>query len=69
MTRYQIGDIVCSAVPMPGGKYRAEVRIAGFKLQPPRKADYIFQSQELFEDESAALHCAMDHANKNFPPE
>jgi len=54
---------------MPGGKYRAEVRVSGFKLQPPSKADYIFQSEELFEDKSAALHCAKDHANENFPPE
>lgn len=69
MTRYQFGDIVCSAVLMPGGKYRAEVRVAGLKMQPPLKADYIFQSAELFEDKSAALHCAMSHANEKFPPE
>lgn len=67
MTRYQAGDIVCSAVPMPGGKYRAEVRVAGLVLQPPSKGDYIFQSQELFEDKTAALHCAMNHANEKFP--
>ncbi|MDD4929304.1 MAG: hypothetical protein PHP85_08515 [Gallionella sp.] len=69
MKSYQIGDIVCTAVPMPDGKWRAEVRVNGLKLQPPSKADYIFQSEALFQDKSAALHCAIDHANEKFPAE
>ncbi|MXS84168.1 hypothetical protein [Nitrosomonas oligotropha] len=71
---YQLNDIngkddgaQCSAVLMPGGKYRAEVRVAGHKFLPPLKSDYIYQSEELFEGKSAAIHFAQAHFKQNFP--
>jgi len=69
MARYQKGDILCSAVETPEGKYRARVRVAGPKLQPPSSIDYEFQSQEQFMDQTTALNYAVDHANEFFPLE
>jgi hypothetical protein len=69
MPRYQIGDIECSAIPEKDGEFRARVRVAGHRLQPFQAHDYVYDSVELFAEESLALHHAMDHANERFPPE
>lgn len=69
MPKYQIGDIECSALPESAGKFRARVRVAGYRLQPFQVEDYVYESSELFADENLALDHAMAHANENFPAE
>jgi len=69
MTKYQLGDIECSAVPQEGGKFRARVRVDGFRLEPAQVRDYVYESPELFETANLALLHGKSHANEHFPPE
>ena len=68
MPKYQIGDIKCSALSAPDGKFQARVRVVGIKLDPPSITDYVYESSQVFDTEDAALHHATDHANRHFPP-
>jgi hypothetical protein len=69
MSKYHVGDIECSVISDFAGRFRAHVRVAGHRLQLLQIEDYVHVSIEVFDDESCALRHAMNHANKNFPPE
>lgn len=68
MTRYQNGDIECTAIQASGSTYCAQVRIAAHCFTPALASDYIYTSEVTFEDRIDALRYAMNHANENFPP-
>lgn len=65
--KFQEGDAVCSVVSAADGKYRAQVRVSGLKLQPPQSQEYRYDSEALFDEKVDAMHHAIDHLNENFP--
>lgn len=68
MTKYQIGDLECTAQLEPSGKYRAVVQVNGLKLDPPQAHPYVYTSAEVFDTESEAFHHGKDHLDRHFPP-
>ena len=69
MVMHECGDIECFAIPEKNGTFRAQVRVAGHRIQPRQTQTYSHDSSESFPEKNLALHYAMDHANVKFPPE
>ncbi|OCN27986.1 hypothetical protein [Serratia nevei] len=60
-------EAMCSIISAENGKFRAQVRVAGHKLQPAQFDNYVYESKELFDSKIDAMHHAIEHLEKNFP--
>jgi len=67
MTNYQLGDITCSAVQRPDGRFQGRLIVVEslFGARPP----FDHTCPEIDNAKAEATRRAMDYANQHFPPE
>lgn len=65
-TKYQLGDIECSAEPRDDGRYHGRVFVRRSIINGRPEHNHLFPEADATEEE--ALRRAMNYANQHFPP-